>query len=319
MEAQRLAQHSVQNHAPIAMESGRPRNVGDEDTMFETQGATFCYVAFPKIAQTGVNGSTIEVDSLVLSDPTETSFHLTQTSVVYNGGAYHPLLDAFNVSLNLAGSTTPYAYITIPSLVAAAQATTNIDQEVQIANLEAFTEYNIAVVTSETININLNGSTWLHEEKFPATKVNYDKTVTMKGLNNLSGFNLTSFQILTEPEADGTNMIGTVYIPNPSVMTISMGNVTFNNFVAGTFVGTSSLENLVLKPGNNNLSMKSAVNQTLIIGLVTTTYTDGIVPIDVVGNSSVYNGVHLTYFEQALAANTQHIKLNVLSALGGGI
>ena len=294
-----------------------------------------CYVAFPRIAQSGVDGSTIEVESLTLSDPTETSFHLTQTSVVRNSGAYHPLLDAFNVSLNLAGSTTPYAYITIPSLIAGAEATTNIDQTVQIADLKAFTDYNVAVVTSEEINIDLNGTTWLHEEKFPATQVNYNKVVTMKGrpqpfedrypiltslgLNNLNGFNLTSFQILSKPEADGTNMIGTVYIPNPSVMTITMGNVTFNNFVGGNFVGTSSLQNLVLQPGNNRLSMRSAVNQTAILGLVATTYKDGIIPIDVIGNSSVYNGVHLTYFEKALAANAQHINLNVLSALTGAL
>lgn len=41
------------------------------------------------------------------------------------------------------------------------------------------------------------------------------------GLNNFNGFNVTSFEIKLEAESDGTNMIGTVYIPNPSVMTIS--------------------------------------------------------------------------------------------------
>lgn len=41
------------------------------------------------------------------------------------------------------------------------------------------------------------------------------------GLNKLDGFNVTEFQILTTP-VNGRNMNGTVFIPNPSVMTIHM-------------------------------------------------------------------------------------------------
>jgi hypothetical protein len=40
-------------------------------------------------------------------------------------------------------------------------------------------------------------------------------------LNKLTGFDVTEFHILLTPE-NGRNMNGTVYIPNPSVMTISM-------------------------------------------------------------------------------------------------
>lgn len=38
-------------------------------------------------------------------------------------------------------------------------------------------------------------------------------------------------------------------------------------------------------------------------------------PVDIVGNTSVYNGQHLTYFEKALSSVTQHITLNVGAAL----
>ena len=67
--------------------------------------------------------------------------------------------------------------------------------------------------------------------------------------------------------------------------------------------------------------MRSNVNQTLVLTKLTTgpKYKDGFLPIDIVGNSSIYNGAHLTYFERALQSNTQHISLNVgqaLSALG---
>ena len=150
---------------------------------------------------------------------------------------------------------------------------------------------------------------------FPETNINYDKTVTMNGLNKLAGFTVTSFSIKLLPDPDGTNMVGTVSIPNPSPITVAMGNVTMNIYNQGVFLGTSTLANLTLMPGNNSVPMTSITNQTQVLTLITEQYKDGLLPIDIVGNSSVYNGVHLTYFEQALASVTQHVTLDVGSAL----
>lgn len=41
------------------------------------------------------------------------------------------------------------------------------------------------------------------------------------GLNGLKGFNITSFNLMS-PKPDGIDMNGTVYIPNPSVLTVAM-------------------------------------------------------------------------------------------------
>lgn len=41
-------------------------------------------------------------------------------------------------------------------------------------------------------------------------------------MNALKGFNVTEFQILLSQQPDGSNMNGTVYIPNPTVMTLEM-------------------------------------------------------------------------------------------------
>jgi hypothetical protein len=66
--------------------------------------------------------------------------------------------------------------------------------------------------------------------------------------------------------------------------------------------------------------MASIVNQTHIIRLITapgSPYSDGIVPIQITGNSSTYNGEQIPYFTEALASNVLTIELNILSALGG--
>lgn len=278
------------------------------------------YVAFPHISQNGIDDSTLEIQSLTLSDPTPESFHLEQTSIVGNDNNYHPRLDAFNVSLSVDGpEIKPYAYVELPAIHATTKATSYVNQTVKITDLDAFMSYNNITLNNEEVKVAIRGRTALHEMKFPTTTVNYNKIVTLKGLNNFHGFNVTSFEIKLAAEPDGTNMIGTVSIPNLSVMTLTFGNVTFNNYVQGDFIGTSLLNDLVLRPGNNTIPMRSIVNQTLVIEKIVSDFKDGLLPIDIVGNSSVYNGKHLPYFEKALQSSEQHITLNVgekLAALG---
>lgn len=45
------------------------------------------------------------------------------------------------------------------------------------------------------------------------------------GLNKLQGFKVTNYQLLSGASAGEPNMKGTVYIPNPSVMTIEMVSI----------------------------------------------------------------------------------------------
>ena len=138
------------------------------------------YVAFPKIAQDGVNSSTLEIQSLIITNPTDQSFHLHQTNIIRSRSKYHPRLDEFNASLSLEGSD-PYASIKIPPVHATAQSTSTIDQDVHITNLDHFTDYNIALLNSKQVNLAVDGRTGLHEMRFPTTKVDYDKVVSMKG------------------------------------------------------------------------------------------------------------------------------------------
>lgn len=114
-------------------------------------------------------------------------------------------------------------------------------------------------------------------------------------------------------------MIGTVHVPNPSVMTLDLGNVTMNLGVAGTPIGYALLPELVLKPGENKVPMQARVEQATILSMVLKTYKDAVLPLEIVGNSSVKNGEHIMYFEDAIKANTIKLDLNAgpaLQALG---
>jgi hypothetical protein len=78
--------------------------------------------------------------------------------------------------------------------------------------------------------------------------------------------------------------------------------------VGGVVIGHGFLDNVVLSPGNNTVAIRAIVNiKTLIQNLSTiltaeaNSLTNGNILISTSGNSSVYNGLHIPYYEAVLS------------------
>ena len=187
--------------------------------------------------------------------------------------------------------------------------------------------------------VGLKGGFILHRGRVPVGwAVGIVLTAIMHaGLNKLAGFNITEFKILAEDAPDGTNARETVYIPNPTVMAINLvctlqqhvihdstrlstddnnnnnqGNVTMDLAVNDTHIGQSFINDLTLHPGDNTVSMTSKVDKMAVVRNLP---VDGMLPVVIRGNSSVYQGRELEYFSEALRANTLHARLDVARAL----
>lgn len=61
--------------------------------------------------------------------------------------------------------------------------------------------------------------------------------------------------------------------------------------------------------------MTAQVDKMAVIGLLP---SDAVLPVDIRGNASVYQGQELPYFSEALAANVLHTRLDLGKALLGG-
>ncbi len=116
-----------------------------------------------------------------MSDPTPDSFYLEQKMIIGNRNKYHPRLDAFNVSISVHGTDKPYAFVELPAIHATEEVTSYISQRVAIVDVEAFTDYNTLLLTSEEIKMDIEGKTDLHLMRNPVTTVDYRKTITIKG------------------------------------------------------------------------------------------------------------------------------------------
>jgi len=277
------------------------------------------YVAMPHIAQHGVNESSLEITDLEFLEPSSNSLVLTQKAIVHSPSMYTPTLDSFSAGSYLVTNGTyaaePMIYIQMPSIHALHPQSnaSAANQLVQFNSLDEVTAYCSAVLSQEEVTSALVGKTTLHEGKLPSTTVHYNKTTTYKGLNGLKGFNVTDIK-LNLTATSGPNLKGNAFIPNPSLITVAMGNVTLtlSTAKAGT-VGTASILDMTLRPGDNNIPMTATLNQTLVLNSVDP--TTKLVDLLIIGNSSIYNGQHLTYYEEALKSNQLTLTMNVLQII----
>ena len=94
--------------------------------------------------------------------------------------SFHPTLDAFDAALSLAGLAA-FGTVTLPSIRADGNVPVRVQQTLNITDVDAFTAYNKAVLGGATFAQTVAGETWLRQGGLPATKVTYNKTVTMNG------------------------------------------------------------------------------------------------------------------------------------------
>ncbi|KAF2013287.1 hypothetical protein BU24DRAFT_234307 [Aaosphaeria arxii CBS 175.79] len=276
------------------------------------------YVGIPKKAQHDLNASTLEVTSQDVSSPTPNGIHLKLVSLAKSGSSFHPTIEAFEGRLSLdEEGKNPFIVLPVPETKAEAETEIVVDQQLGFADKNNFVEYNKAVMGSESFDVYMNGKTKIRQSGLQPISVDYHKKITMKGLNKLQGLSISDVEILRQDAVleDGSNMVGNVHIPNPSVLTIDLGDVTMNLSIDDQDIGTSLLPALVLKPGNNSYPMQSKIQQLRVISAIRSKYKNGIVPIAIKGNSSVANGEHLDYFEAAIQGNTVNVELDVGPAL----
>ncbi|GLI81809.1 hypothetical protein PoHVEF18_010200 [Penicillium ochrochloron] len=150
-----------------------------------------------------------------------------------------------------------------------------------------------------------------------------DKDIELDGLDKLSGFSINSARVVIPKEADGTNLVGEAILPNHSVFTFALGNVTLNLRSSDLIIGQATILNVLLKPGNNTVALRGRVeistvldNLSGILSAQKTALGDGELELSASGNSTIYDGVHIKYYEQVLNNLTLVARVPILQVLG---
>lgn len=99
--------------------------------------------------------------------------------------------------------------------------------------------------------------------------------------------------------------------------------MTLNLRSSDLIIGQATILNVLLKPGNNTVALRGRVeistvldNLSAILNAQKTALGDGELELSASGNSTIYNGVHIKYYEQVLNNLTLVARVPILQVLG---
>ncbi|KAH8737037.1 hypothetical protein BGZ61DRAFT_7705 [Ilyonectria robusta] len=278
------------------------------------------FVIVPKIAQSKMNAAHLEIQGVNILQTESNAYHMEINSTIKTDGSIKANIDAFEGEMYLEDYEphTAFATLLFPKTNANKHQVVNVSQEIKITDMTAFTRFNVWFHNNETVRITINGRTKVKphglDRKYGVT---FKKTLTINGLNNFNGTEVTDGHISLENDDNGRNFNGTANIPNNSVFTLDIGNVSFTNFVGDENVGTLYIQDLLLKPGDNVLNITATMDQLAILSAVRKKpyCNTGILPFKLLGKSVVNNGDDLSYFAAALASTNQTVNIDIGSII----
>lgn len=142
-------------------------------------------VGYPKIARHDVKKSTLNITSMVLSDPKPDSFALNQSQTLNTDSHFHPWIFGFNANVSLAGAPRPFTSVHVPKVKSKDGAVIEIVQRVNASDMDSFADFAKTVLTREEFEMIIQGKTKLKQGGLQNVSIDYNKTVKMKGMFEL--------------------------------------------------------------------------------------------------------------------------------------
>jgi competence protein ComGC len=280
------------------------------------------FVGIPHIAQQKIDAATLTIEGIRVTNTQTQNFTMSINSTIHSDGSVKATIDGFTGDMYLEDLQphTPFASVTFPETTSDAIQIVNVTQFTPITNMDAFTTFNTWLLHNKTLRVTVKGDTYIHVSGIAkAFPVSFSKTVEMPGLNNFDGTSASEARISQQADANGDNFHGFASIPNPSLVTFEIGNVTFDTFLLGQYVGPTYLDNVLLVAGGaNNFTMHANVSQLPVIGaLGQQPYCSngGVLPFQLRGKDVFNNGQPLPYYANALSTGNQTVPLPIGAAI----
>ncbi|KAJ8121719.1 hypothetical protein O1611_g10025 [Lasiodiplodia mahajangana] len=275
-------------------------------------------VAVPRMAQQRLNAAKLTIDGIAITHTQTDSLAIAINSTIRADDSVHATIDPFKGTLYLANVSPPLAFaeIDFPQTSSASRQAVNVSQEMQVLDINALTAFNTVLLTNDSVSVQVKGDTHIHVRGISrAYSVTFDKTVTLKGLSNFEGLTISDPSI--NALSTDNNFNATAHIPNPSVLTLEIGNTTFTTYFNGSEIGQATIADLVLYPGNNIFPIRGDIQQLPIINALTQEpfcELSGNLPFQLSGNNVVNNGQVIAYFRDALASTNQSVTIDLSDA-----
>lgn len=146
-------------------------------------------------------------------------------STITTDGSIHADVDGFTGDMYLNDFEKPFASLKFPPTTAAKNQEVNVSQQVTIADMDAFRQFNIWFANNETVNIRIEGKTKVKPSGLDRKySVDFKKSLDVKGLNLFDGTKVIekTAKLELEDDDEGKNFWGEADIPNASHFTLDI-------------------------------------------------------------------------------------------------
>lgn len=84
-------------------------------------------------------------------------------------------------------------------------------------------------------------------------------------MNQFSGLSITDATLLLPAKSDGTNLIGNLTLPNPTVLTLNVGTLNLDILSGDLPIGNVTITDVTLKPGDNTYPLNGVLDLKKVI------------------------------------------------------
>ncbi|KAI2467941.1 hypothetical protein F4781DRAFT_289784 [Annulohypoxylon bovei var. microspora] len=218
---------------------------------------------------------------------------------------------------------SPFVNVTLPDLHIKGTTELNVqNQIVTVTNETELTSWFANVFDQPTVTLSTRGDPEIRMGALH-TKGKLEKTVTVNSLNKLDGFSIQDLQLLMPARENGTNIQGTLNLPNWGTLDLGIGNLSLNLMSGDLRIGLITVYDVYLPRGNNIRYFNGELYLDVLfqnIGTVLSTQSDalsgGNIQINATGNATVVNGQHIRFIEAILNNRTVTSTTSVVKLAG---
>ncbi|KAK4861820.1 hypothetical protein LT330_003855 [Penicillium expansum] len=268
----------------------------------------FFLVAIPAISQMVVNKSDLVLVNASVLNPRPDKIQLTLLSALNLKIALPVRIEPITLNLFVrdAGADNAWGQANIDGKVIRGNTTLGVTKvETPLTNLTTWSEYVKNVVFQKETALSVRGVTnsYLGVLK---SKVTMDKDIMSPVLDQFKKFSLSDSGLIPARE-DGTNLIGNVSLPNPSVLTLDIGTLVLDVKSGDLVIGNATVKDVTIKPGANVFPLTGVLDIPTIIehlGEVLVSQAKalktGNLALDTVTRTVTWNGTLVPYYTDAM-------------------
>ncbi|KAL1963085.1 hypothetical protein VTN77DRAFT_8731 [Rasamsonia byssochlamydoides] len=227
----------------------------------------FFIYAIPAISQDLLNKGTLTIESAEILQPRADNVVLTMIASIYIPGGFTVKTDPTTLDMYIPGPgpIAPFGQLFLPENTVHGNTSMGVrNQLTPLINQSAWQEFVNNTVFLDNGPLGLYGHIRAHLGKLSAD-LTLQKAVYANALNQFKGFSIDSATLLLPAESDGTNLLANATLPNQSILTLEIGNTTMNVLSGNLVIGTATIENLWIRPGNNSVVIRGKADLATIL------------------------------------------------------